>query len=174
MKRSGESFMTYGQELKRLVNKAYPTLPQIALDQQVLDQFISGITNPEIQKHVRFGHPSDLNQAISLALEMEVYHINTGDKFSKPKPAEVFAIQNENLENGQVEEIRKMRDDIMSGFAQLMNVEPSNGNGRECNYCKKWGHLKKDCFKLKAKLAREAGQNNTTDSKISTQTQPLN
>ena len=46
----------------------------------------------ELQKHVQFGHPKGLNEAISLGIEYEAFE--TGVKQRKPyqKPSEIFSM----------------------------------------------------------------------------------
>ena len=38
-----------------------------------MDQFITGLDRPELKRHVQFGHPRTLNEAISLAMEFESF-----------------------------------------------------------------------------------------------------
>ena len=49
----------------------------------VIDQFITGIGNFELQKHVQFGHPKSINAAIGLATEYEALE-GSVDKVKKP------------------------------------------------------------------------------------------
>ena len=82
----GENFMKFAQDLKRLVTRAYPNMPSVAHDQFVLDQFITGLSSIELRKHVQFGHPTDLNQAMSLAIEFEAFNsANAADQQRKPR-----------------------------------------------------------------------------------------
>ena len=72
--------MQYTQALRRLAIKALPNLPMDSQHQWVLDQFELGLNNTELQKHVKFGHPTGLNEAILLAIELEAFESGLKDK----------------------------------------------------------------------------------------------
>ena len=79
----GESVSDYGYQLTRLARKAYPTLTLSQLDTQVIDQFINGIGNHDLRKHVQFGHPKTMHEAIGLATEYEALE-GSADRVRKP------------------------------------------------------------------------------------------
>ena len=62
----------YGFALKRLAHSAYPRMPPETCEELALGQFVDGLSPRGLKRHVQFGHPSSLNQAISLAVEYEV------------------------------------------------------------------------------------------------------
>lgn len=134
-----ETIMQYAQALKRIVIKAFPNMHSSAQEQWVLDQFSLGLGNIDVQRHVQFGHPKDLNAAISLAIEYEAFEAGTKDKFRKP--ANTLA---------EVAEVCAVGDRYQSNqSSKSSNFDLSNV---ECRYCKKKGHFKNDCRKLKWKL----------------------
>ena len=79
----GESASDYGYHLNRLAQKAYPNLTLNQLEVHVIDQFITGLANYELQKHVQFGHPKSLHEAIGLATEYEALE-GSVDRIRKP------------------------------------------------------------------------------------------
>ena len=79
----GESASDYGYHLNRLAQKAYPNLTLNQLEVHVIDQFINGLAHYELQKHVQFGHPKTLHEAISLATEFEALE-GSIDRIKKP------------------------------------------------------------------------------------------
>ena len=100
-KMPSESLTQYAQALKRLVGKAYPNLQSTAQEQFVLDQFSLGLPNHEIKRHVQFGHPKNLNEALSLSIEYEAFESGNKDRLKKPqgsqyKTGEVFAFSDAN------------------------------------------------------------------------------
>ena len=107
-----------------------------AQERWVLDQFRIGFGNIDVQRHVQFGHPRDLNAAISLAIEFEAFEAGTKDKLRKPTNilAEVCAVG---------DRYQSTQSSTSNSF-DLSNIE--------CRYCKKKGHFKNDCRKLKWKL----------------------
>ena len=79
----GESISDYGYHLIRLARKAYPTLTLTQLDTQVIDQFINDISNHDLRKHVQFGHPKTIHEAIGLSTEYEALE-GSADRVRKP------------------------------------------------------------------------------------------
>ena len=77
----------FGFALRRLGQKAYPTVPYAALEVHILDQFISGLGSVELQKHVQFHHPKTLEAAINLAIEYTAV-VGSVDKITKPNLVE--------------------------------------------------------------------------------------
>jgi hypothetical protein len=126
-----------------------------AREQWVLDQFSLGLSDVEIRRHVQFGHPPDLNAAISLAIEFEAFKSGTNDKLKKPaNKGEISTLKvgNPNDPDSKQGEFRKA-----DGPRDRQNNSESNGfkQNIECFYCKKKGHMLRDCFKLKNKHERE-------------------
>ena len=79
----GESASDYGYNLSKLAQKAYPNLTLTQLEVHVIDQFINGLGNHELQKHVQFRHPKTLHEAIGLATEYEALE-GSIDRVKKP------------------------------------------------------------------------------------------
>jgi hypothetical protein len=66
---TGEYVSDYGYSLRRLGQKAFPLMPSSALESCIIDQYIHGLGNFELQKNVQFQHPMSLDMAISSAVE---------------------------------------------------------------------------------------------------------
>lgn len=60
-----------GYSLKRLAQRAFPNEPNSSLEIHVIDQYLNGLGNYELKKHLTFKHPQTLQQAISCASECE-------------------------------------------------------------------------------------------------------
>ena len=65
---SQESVMQFGYGLRHLASKVFPSIPNDCQEQWILDQLVIGLHNNEIKRHVQFGHPKNLNEAIALAI----------------------------------------------------------------------------------------------------------
>ena len=65
-----------------------------AQEQLILNQFVNGLGNAEIRKHVQFAHSKVFHEAISLATEYECFENNANKKLSKPVSGKVCAIEN--------------------------------------------------------------------------------
>ena len=62
----GESVEEYGYALNRL---AYRDMYAVAREIIIVEQFVIGLGNVDLQRYVQFGHPQTINQAVSLAGE---------------------------------------------------------------------------------------------------------
>ena len=68
---------------------AFPGIPYDAKEIYIIDQFIYGLGNQELKKHVKFKHPKTLDHAISLAVEFESFE---GSQNTLSKPHTVNAV----------------------------------------------------------------------------------
>ena len=117
----GESVSDYGYQLNRLARKAYPNLTLSQLEMHVIDQFITGIGNYDLQKHVQFGHPKSMNAAIGLATEYEALD-GSVDRIKKPhaEPEHIAPIVS-NVKNVQpsitLDQIDKLLDKKLNSLS---------------------------------------------------------
>ncbi|CAC5361832.1 unnamed protein product [Mytilus coruscus] len=85
-----ESVADYGYTLKRLVTHAFPSIPVNIRESLIIEQYISGLPNLELKRHVQFCHLTSLDRAISLALEFEAFEGSQIKPFArKPKDADI-------------------------------------------------------------------------------------
>ena len=70
-----ESLMDYGCEVSRLAQKAYLEFPYKALDQVSREQFVRGLSDVDMKRHVDLQNPSSLEEAISLATQFESFDL---------------------------------------------------------------------------------------------------
>ena len=170
-RKPSETVTQYAQSLKRLVLKAFPNMSRDAQEQWVLDQFTLGLGSVDLRRHVQFGHPHDLNAAISLAIEFEAFESGNRDKLRKPanRSAEVCAVgahrpsspETQNHSSTPNNKVQKSSSATTNSGDKPSSFDKSQV---ECHYCKKKGHFKKECRKLKYKLEQEAKKNGTDSS----------
>jgi hypothetical protein len=79
----GQSVSDYGHALRRLAIKAYPNCAFGSLETHIIDQFIYGLGDVDLRKHVQFNHPSTIDKAIALAVEYESF-VGKCDEVRKP------------------------------------------------------------------------------------------
>ena len=164
-----ENFMTYAQELKRLGTRAYPDLDIDSLEQFVLDQFIIGLGSLELRRHVQFGHPDNIHQAISLAIEYEAFEMSTNqhDRLRKPK-GEVNMVHpyddddDDDDEAGAVSQTITARNpadqsDCEEGAVCTLEHQSNKSRG-PCSYCHRKNHTVDECFKLQRKRAENPNE----------------
>nr|VZI00486.1 unnamed protein product [Spirometra erinaceieuropaei] len=66
-----ESVVEFQQALRLLGRKAYPTLAAAHLEETLLEQFIDGVSDPEVRKALLRQQPSKLDDALRLAQQEE-------------------------------------------------------------------------------------------------------
>ena len=69
-KRASESLPELGQAIRRLVNKAYATAPAEVKETLSMEHFLDS----EMRIRIKQARPSNLNQAICLAVELEAFY----------------------------------------------------------------------------------------------------
>ena len=69
-----ETLFELGQTIRRLTNLAYPTAPGEVRETLAKDQFIDALIDSEIRIRIKQSRPVNLNEAISLAVELEAYN----------------------------------------------------------------------------------------------------
>ena len=68
-------FLFFGCEVSRLAQKAYTEFPYEALDQVSREQFVRGLSDVDMKRHVDLRNPSSLEEAISLTTQFESFDI---------------------------------------------------------------------------------------------------
>ena len=61
----------YGYSLRIIFKQSYPN--EDPNNSSLIDHFINGLQNHDLQKHVQFQHPKSLEQAIAYATEFESF-----------------------------------------------------------------------------------------------------
>ena len=125
IKRRNESMAEFGYSLRSLVKSAYPTMPFENREELAIEQLIEGLYNKEIKKHVLYGKPKSINQAIALAEEYEC--VETRFEGRKPEDGQVRAISQE--EEGNEGDLRQLIKDISEGQKQLVTPVMNQGPG---------------------------------------------
>ena len=145
VRKASESVMEFGYTLRRLAVRAFPNIPHDCQEQWVLDQFVLGLDRPELKKHVQFGHPRTLNEAISLAMEYESFEYGDGQKRFMSKPVN-------RGRDGQVNQLGKAasKDDLLQKI--LISLQNSS---------RELGLLKNDVNQIKTRTSKVVEKGNT-------------
>jgi hypothetical protein len=159
----GESSSDYGYAIRRLGYRAFPCVEHSAREIYVIDQFINGLWDQGLRRHVQFGHPKTLEVAISLAVEYEAFE-GGHNLASKPQiareldylPSSVKAVKqevNSDSKSGgdpSLAAIEQLAQLVKEGFTQLSGArpalerKPSRGHV-QCYNCHQMGHYSYDC-----------------------------
>ncbi len=87
-KQHNETVTEFGYALRRLSLRAFPRISLDAGEEWVLDQFLSGLNNIDMRKHVQLSHPVTLEEAIGMATEYESFQTS---KTPTKKPVNAVA-----------------------------------------------------------------------------------
>ena len=165
-KKRTEGWPDYGEDLRTLVNKAYPHLEPAARDQMALMHYLSQIDNTQVSFSVKQQRPGTLDAAVSATLEIESYlgpNMEVAEVREKPKA--VAAALSEELTATAMKKLldrmdrleteltttRKERQDFMtqkSKSAASLPPNPRYGGRRVVTSwtCGRRGHVSQDCW----------------------------
>ena len=144
----------FGQDLRRLVNLAYPTAPIEVRETLAKEQFIDALKKSEMRLRVKQARPMDLNDAIRHAVELDAF--NSAERRLNESKGYLREVKpQEKAETGDtITSLLKAVQDIQKEMKDLkMKVEKGNDNKSNstvvsCHFCKKKGHVKKNCLNV--------------------------
>lgn len=156
-RQNGETVEDFGYALKRLALKSYPHIPYEYLEPHIVDQFIFGLGDIDLQKHVQFRHPSTIEKAIGLAIEYESFVRNF---VANQMPVSVhtsdsdFEFISENKLNAFIrEEIQKaLCEHFVDEVESLQNLNTSDCQNFSHNITSKSCHLVGHCSENSSSL----------------------
>lgn len=157
-KKRTEGWADYGEDLRVLVDKAYPHLEAAARDQMALTHFLSQIDNAQVAFSVKQQKPTTLDAAISATLEMESYlgpkvevaAVNDAES-DTAKMMKKLLDRMDRLET-ELSATRKEREEFMTQRGSLSGRATSGtyrGGSRRvptCWGCGKRGHVIQNCW----------------------------
>ena len=123
-RKSNELVAEFGYALRRLSSLAYPSLQFHAREGMLIDQYIAGLDNQELRRHVQFAHPQSLDRAISLALEFEAFD---GAQYGSSKPTDkIYRIgavrmgqKQDDVRNAEIDQLRKTVENLQTVVQNL-------------------------------------------------------
>ena len=119
--------------MKRLADLAFPSIHNDGKEQYAIDQFIHGLSNTELRKHVQLRHPPTLAAAISYAVEFEAIDNRV---WNERKPTDVrFNLETESscksvLADSDISAKEKQLSDLIDHLNTLEQKMSTVGNKR--------------------------------------------
>jgi len=140
IKKKSESFMEFGHALRRLVIRSFPQIAYEAREDLVKDQFLMGLTDLDMRKHVSLAHPKNLDQAITLSTEYATVCQSVRTP-PPPKPQTVAPVQTSSRSSDE------QMADLCRRVDELVQKQSSYYKGPKgvCWNCLKPGHLQRNC-----------------------------
>ena len=161
--RAAESLPEMGQDIRRLVNLAYPTAPDDVREILATEQFLDGLHNSDMRLKIKQSRPSSFNDAIQRAVELEAFY--------KAEIRRTENVRSMDQDSGQGSKIDKFIETMEKNMQSLqremkdvkrwkfqmqkeghdtrqMKEEPretTTNNDRRCYICGSDKHLRRHC-----------------------------
>ena len=178
MRRNDESFIEFGHNPRRLTITAFPRINHVSREELVVDQFLVGLSEVDMRRHVSLSHPAKVDQAITLATEFEtVTQSFKSSLAAKPKQVAAVSDAGATVGTGQgslTDELLKVLTDLVK--KQNVGQKPRNGpRGKNPNIvsynCQNKGHIAKNS---PAKETTTTPTTTSTTTETTPTQQPLN
>ena len=148
VKQKDETFLEYGYCLRRLAIRAFSKLGLEGREEMAKDQFVLGLADAEMRRHVSLAHPTTLDKAIALATEFDVVsQASRSHVQHKPKPVSVVQDSQPSV-SGDRELLQQILE-TMTKLTDRQSRPPRNRSNIRCFECQEVGHIKRNCPKLK-------------------------
>jgi len=143
LRQEGESMSALGQDIRRLVNFAYPTYPPEAKEDLAVERFREALTDAAQRLSISQGKPTTLENAIHLALSTEAHQISERRREQRDRPIghRVNAVTMETPVETKI--LEKLLDRMEQLERQVGDL--SWKRSVECFNCGKRGHFARDC-----------------------------
>ena len=148
VRKAEETFLEFGYSLRRLAIRAFPKLAHEAREDLVIDQFLLGLSDAEMRRHVSLAHPGCVDKAITLATEYET--ITQSIKSPVPqKPKQVAAVASSSESScSQGDETHKLLSELVGLIKSQQSWRPGKFKRKaplECWGCGQVGHKLQEC-----------------------------
>ena len=161
-KKASEGWADFADELRSLVDKAYPGLQEEARERLAINAYLTQLPQPQISFSVRQKRPATLDDAVSATLEMESYlplQPAVNSLVATEEPAvNVDAVDRVAQLTCKVEELAKQLEGLQQRSGDARG-DPSGGHQRRqrpstrprrwfegrCWSCQQTGHRARDC-----------------------------
>ena len=158
-KRKEEGWADFAEDLRMLVDKAYPDFQDNAKEQLALNHFIAQIDNTQVAFSVKQKRPRNMDEVVSATLEMELYLTTKTVGLVESRPSEedmgqqiVGAITSTNdMVSQLLSRVQKLEEKVatpiswspqqFNSFGPVQRTERRRFNEIVCWNCRKRGHI---------------------------------
>ena len=185
---ASETQSALGQDIQRLTNLAYPTAPNDVRDTLAKEQFIDALHSSDMRLRVKQARPSDLNDAVRHAVELEAY--NRAERRKQKGQGYLCSTNTKEMESGSpkadsmetlTSTLKLIQDELKSlktqksgtgsryyqqqqrGRGRPYQIPDRRTNPRRCFTCGSTNHMARDCDQNKDETEKK--QNVVQDKK---------
>ena len=166
-----ETIPELGQDIRRLTNLAYSSAPIEVRETLAKEQFVDALVSSDMRLRIKQSRPKDLNEAICYAVELDAYNnaekrLHESTSFVRSAHIEDSLRQVSGLET-MVREMHKVLTELRNEVTEIKAAQNVHRHTSDqvthvhnskvtCFFCKKEGHLKRQCQKYKQWKAKQA------------------
>ena len=186
----GESLQVLATDIRSLVDLAYQDLGAPVQERFAVQHFIDALSNQDDRLYLRREKPGTLDQALSLARELESLRLLDSNTSARRAGSKVRAMETERTQlqtkvDGlklQIDQQLEAQQNILTqlnaflvnqlqpqGTPTIRNEVPQENQTRgwECWHCGKRGHMRKECPKRRGRPASDqySGNGNRVSSR---------
>ena len=158
-KQPGESMLTLGREIAKLVRQAYPTADAATRETLGINSFLEALPGPasEMKLHVIKGRPRTLQEAVAHATEVDAV-IEAESRKNARKRGDVRMVK-----GGPDDEVTILREELKSVREELEKMKRGGSDFRRkrevvCFGCGKSGHIRRNCREVEKKPVQGNGE----------------
>ena len=154
--RASETLPELGQDVRRLANLAYPTAPIEVRETLAKEQFIDALKDSDMRIRIKQARPVNLNDALCHAVELDAFNSaerrHVEDRGYLREASQPCKADNDTVSTF-LKVVRDMQEEIKSIKGAVANSKSTKPQRAiTCNFCKKKGHIKKDCYSYQSWL----------------------